>query len=130
MARKKQYYSIAFPFTSKNVNKFYFDLNETLEQGVQSQMMHVIFTPKGSKLRDPEFGTNLLHYLFEPSFTDTWVSVKSEISGAVSRYIPQMRVNEISIYQDSDDYHSVFVRIDYTVTNNGESSSGSVVAQV
>lgn len=130
MAISKQYYSISFPFTSKNVNKYYFDLNETLEQGVRSQMMHVIFTPKGSKLRDPEFGTNLLHYMFDPSSQETWSSVKSEISGSVSKYIPNMKINDIQIYQDDSEFSKIFVRIDYSVNNNGEVTSDSVVTQI
>lgn len=130
MAIKKQYYSIAFPFTAESVQNYYFDLNENYEQMVRSQMMHVIFTPKGSKLRDPEFGTNLLHYLFEPSFSDTWGSVKSEISTAVSKYIPNMMINEISILQDEEDFHRVYVRIDYTVKNGNKTTTDSVVTQI
>ena len=68
MAIKKQYYSIAFPFTAESVQNYYFDLNENYEQMVRSQMMHVIFTPKGSKLRDPEFGTNFRKYAKFTSF--------------------------------------------------------------
>lgn len=130
MAIKKQYYSIKFPFTANSTQKYYFDLNENKEQMVRSQMMHVIFTPKGSKLRDPEFGTNLLHYLFEPSFSDTWGSVKSEISSAVSKYIPEMKINDISIMQDEENYHRVYVRIDYTVKDGNKVTTDSIVTQV
>ena len=56
---KIQKYGIKYPFTSDNDEGYLLDLNETLADGVKSQVLHVIFTPKGQKLRDPDFGTDL-----------------------------------------------------------------------
>lgn len=127
---KKQYHSICFPFTAKNSLKYFFDLNENVEQKVKSQIMHVIFTPKGSKLRDPEFGTNLLHYLFDQSFNDTWGSVKSEITSAISKNISNISINDVSILQDEENYNRIFVRIDFTIKVNGQIKNDSIITQV
>ena len=59
-----QKYGIKYPFTNDNDDGTYIDLNKTFSDGIQSQVLHVIFTPKGQKLRDPDFGTDLIKYLF------------------------------------------------------------------
>ena len=51
-----QKYGIKYPFTTDNDDATYIDLNETYGEGIQSQVLHVIFTPKGQKLRDPDLG--------------------------------------------------------------------------
>ena len=128
--RKKQYYSIKFPFTSVDTENYYFDLNKTLDDSCLSQMFHVIFTPKGSKLRDPEFGTNLLNYIFDPSFTDTWAAVKDEISTAVGLYVKGIKINNINILQSNDEASGIYVRIDYTVVDGNREINKSVVTAV
>ena len=55
MARKQKY-GIKYPFTSDNDENIFLDVNNNVTEGVQSQVLHVIFTPKGQKIRDPEFG--------------------------------------------------------------------------
>ena len=63
---KTQKYGIKYPFTLDNEDGFYVDLNKTISDGVKSQLLHLIFTPKGQKLRDPNFGTDLIKFIFEP----------------------------------------------------------------
>ena len=60
----KQKYGIKYPFTTYNNEMVFMDLNDTFAEGIKSKVLHVIFTPKGSKLRDPEFGTNLVQFIF------------------------------------------------------------------
>lgn len=130
MSNKKQYYSIKFPFTSNNVENYYFDLNQNQNQYAVSQMIHVIFTPRGSKLRDPMFGTNIMKYIFEPSFDSTWNDIQEEISTAVGRYVPNMRINEVSIIQDENNYNKIYVRIDYTIIDGNKTVSDSIVTEI
>ena len=57
---KKQFYGIKYPFTYNNEDLVYVDLNETYEDSIQAQVLHIIFTPKKQKLRDPDFGSDLV----------------------------------------------------------------------
>ena len=79
MANRKQYYGIKFPFTANNLDGFFLDLNERIEDKVASEILHTIMTPKRSRIRKPEFGTDLAKYIFEPSDELTWENVKSEV---------------------------------------------------
>ena len=44
-----QKYGIKYPFTTDNDDGTYIYLNKTDGEGIQSQVLHVIFTPKGQK---------------------------------------------------------------------------------
>ena len=92
--------------------------------------MHVIFTPKGQKLRDPEFGTNLVKYIFEQGDGFTFESVKDEVSVVVSRYIDGITINDISIMESNEDFHKIYVRLDYTVTSGFKTITDSIITQL
>ena len=50
---KQQFYGVKYPFVAEDVENYFIDVNKTLKDKVRSILMHVIFTPKGQKLRDP-----------------------------------------------------------------------------
>lgn len=127
---KKQYYSIKFPFTSENSENYFIDLNMNQEQKVRSDLMHVIFTSKGSKLRDPEFGTDLIKYIFEPNDTLTWNAVKEEVSTSVQKYVSNVQINDISLMESEDDVREVYVRIDYSIKEQNKDKNDSIVIKI
>lgn len=127
---KKQYYSIKFPFTSENSENYFIDLNMNQEQKVRSDLMHVIFTSKGSKLRDPEFGTDLIKYIFEPNDTLTWNAVKEEVSTVVQKYVSNVQINDISLMESEDDVREVYVRIDYSIKEQNKDKNDSIVIKI
>ena len=79
--------------------------------------MHVIFTPKGQKLRDPEFGTDLIRYIFEPNDNISWEGIKTEISESVNKYVNGVVINNISVVQNDSEAAEIYVRLDYSVTD-------------
>ena len=89
---KTQKYGIKYPFTLDNEDGFYVDLNKTISDGVKSQLLHLIFTPKGQKLRDPNFGTDLIKFIFEPKDSNTLNMLKTEIASQVKKYIHFMKL--------------------------------------
>jgi phage baseplate assembly protein W len=111
----KQKYGITYPFTSNNDEKLYLDLNNTYADGVKSQLLHVILTPKGQRLRNPDFGTNLMQYVFNPSDATTFENIKSEITRQVSKYVPSVEFRDISIYKDEGEEGSIVIMIEYGV---------------
>ena len=92
--------------------------------------MHLVFTPKGQRVRNPEYGTDLIRYIFDQDDKETWESVKTEIKEAVTRWIGNIKLNDIQIVQSKDDEHEIFVRLDYTVSDGNKSTSDSVVVQL
>lgn len=121
-----QYYGIKYPFTSDNLDEMFLDLNETYEDGVKSKMLHVIFTPKGSRLRMPDFGTNLVQYIFEPNDGDTLSNIKSEITIQVGKYVPGVRFDDISVVRDDKDERGTVVILYYTIQKGENEVSESL----
>lgn len=125
-----QYYGIKYPFTVNNEENYFADVNYTLKDKVKSLLMHVIFTPKGQKIRDPEFGTNLIKFIFDPNDTASWESVKNEIMDVVKKYINGVTINDVSMLETNNDSNQIYVRIDYTVSNGLKTITDSLITTI
>ena len=110
-----QKYGIKYPFTSNNEDGVYMDINENKSDSIKSQVLHVIFTPKGQKLRDPDFGTDLIKYIFGPSDEKTFNDIKSEITSQIMKYVPMVEFRDINVYSDENNEHAIIVTIEYGV---------------
>lgn len=116
----KQFYGIKYPISDESDRLTFFDMNETKTDGVKSMLLHLILTPKGQRLRKPNFGTNLIKYIFEQNDGETWGSIKEEIRKQVGLYLPQVIFENINIIKHNEDDHSVYVEIDYSIEDNGQ----------
>ena len=63
MSNRRQFFNIKFPFVCENEDALFIDLNNDINEKVNSEIAHVILTPKGMRLRMPEFGTDLIKYI-------------------------------------------------------------------
>ena len=111
--KEKQYYGIKFPFTANNEDYLFIDLNEKVEDKAASEILHVIMTPKGSRLRMPDFGTDLVKFVFEPNDDYTWQNVRTEIAESVSKYVRNASVNDCELVM-GEDGNSVYLDLRYT----------------
>ena len=125
-----QKYGIKYPFTSDNDDGTYIDLNQTYADGIKSQVLHVIFTPKGQKLRDPEFGTDIIRYVYSPSDSLTFNEVKNEISEKISKYVPSVTFRDISIYDDKDSDNGIIVMVEYSVSKGNKTEITKVAVKL
>ena len=126
---KTQYYGIKYPFTYENDELVYLDLNETFEQSVQAQILHVIFTPKKQKLRDPDFGSDLIKYLYDPSDGTTFEKIKSQIREDVAARVPNVRFDDNEIIDSVDD-HTKIVSVLYTVIKGNVETQNNVAIKI
>lgn len=127
---KKQFYNISYPFTNNGSENYFIDLNDDLKGKVRSILMHVVFTPKGQKLRDPEFGTDLIKYIFEPDDGITFEAIKNEVSEVVSKYLKGVTIKNISVVSSKDDFREIYVRLDYSVSNGIDIVDDSFVTKI
>lgn len=125
-----QKYGIKYPFTTDNDDGTYIDLNKTYGEGIQSQVLHVIFTPKGQKLRDPDFGTDLVKYIFSQSDSSTFGSIKGEISSQIAKYVPEVEFRDISIYNSEGDDNSIIVMVEYGVKQGNKTEVTKVAVKL
>ena len=128
--RQLQFYGIKYPFVAQDVENYFVDVNKTMKDKVRSILMHVIFTPKGQKIRDPEFGTDLIRYIFEPNDDSSWNMIKNEVSEVVNKYVNGVTINNISVLKNEEDLGEIFVRLDYTVSDGINISTDSIVTKI
>ena len=116
-----QKYGIKFPFTCESTYNCLVDLNTTESRSVESQIMHLLFTPVGQRIRKPLFGTKLIQYLFSPNDTQNWNDILYEIKESVSRNIPNCSINNLTV--EPDEMNGVRVKISYNVNENGNTTT-------
>lgn len=127
---KRKYFGIKYPFRSDDFEHFFLDANSDLKDKVRSQLMHIVFTPKGQRLRLPEFGTDLIKFIFEQNDGTTWEAVKNEVSESVRRWATNISVNDIQVVKNEEDDSEIYVRLDYSVTEGNKVTSDSIVVQI
>ena len=116
MANKiKQFYGIKYPFTTNNPYGYFIDLNNTMDDKVASEIAHVILTRKGTRIRRPDFGTDLIKYIFEPSDELTWEGIQTEIQDNVQKYVTNVSINSVDVIRSTTDDASIYVQIKYGV---------------
>ena len=125
-----QKYGIKYPFTSDNEDGTYLDLNDTFAEGVKSQVLHVVFTPKGQKLRDPDFGTNLIRYIYSPSDTITFNDVKTELTTQINKYVPSVEFRDVSIYNSETEESGIIVMVEYGVKRGNKTEITTVAVKL
>ena len=62
--------------------------------------------------------------------TDSWESVKNEISDAVSKYLPNVVMRDISVMQSTEESSEIYVRIDFTVIEGNLKANDSIVTTI
>jgi phage baseplate assembly protein W len=115
MTQKGKFINIAFPFKESNRGDFIL-LNNDDNKAIKSDLMHLILTRKGERLYLPDFGTNLLKFIYEPNDSLTRNDIKNEITDTVKKYLPNLQINEVNVEPSEDNVYHAKVRIDYTVT--------------
>lgn len=127
---KKQFYDIKYPFISQDEENYFVDLNRDMKSKIKSLLIHLIFTPKGQRIRNPEFGTDLIKFIYEPSDNQTWSAIKDEIREVVSSYIDNVEINEINVLPADNDTQDIFVRVDYTILGGMTNETDSLITKI
>jgi phage baseplate assembly protein W len=146
-------YGINFPFRD-SFKGTYFDLSDTSDEEIRSNLVHLLLTRKGTRYFLPNFGTRLLEYIFEPLDGPTFSDLEAEIRDSVSEYIPNLLINQINItpasegledkgfYIDNNDQrvfrvnniseleHTAKIKIDYIITDSVFEESDFIIINV
>lgn len=126
----KQNYGIKYPFTSENDEGVYLDVNEKYSDMVRSKLLHILFTPKGQRYMDPNFGTDLIKYIFSPKDGSTMSELKDSIRTDVSRYLHNVQFDDVSIYDDDKSVNGIVVVIYYSIIKGNIKESTSVAVKL
>lgn len=126
---KTQKYGIKFPFKNKSIFNTFIDLDVDKSESIRSQIMHLLFTPVGQRLRKPLFGSKLIQFIFNPSDGQTWSDVVDEVKEMIKNNIPNCTINNLNV-SESENGLGISVQIDYSVIEGGENNSYQIVANL
>ncbi len=111
-----RFININFPFKDSKQG-FFLDLNSTDNEAIKADLLHLLLTRKGQRLYLPDFGTDLLKFIFEPEDGITFEAIKSEISNEINKYLPNLQMDDLLIEESPDNEYAVVVTIQYTITD-------------
>jgi phage baseplate assembly protein W len=112
-----RYININYPFKDSDKG-FFLDLNKDDNKAIRADLLHLLLTRKGQRLYNPQFGTRLLEYIYEPYDELTFNEIKNEIQDSVSRYLPQVKLNNLTVDPSPLNEYAVLVTINYTITDD------------
>ena len=125
-----KHYGIKFPFTIRNNDNVFLDLNNNLHEKVASEIAHVILTPKKTRLRMPDFGTDLIRYIFSPNDELSWGDIESEIRGAVNKYVPEGVLEKVEVFQSEDDDNIILLSVNFGVKKGNTIENNRMVIKL
>jgi phage baseplate assembly protein W len=86
---------------------------------VQQNLKNLLLTIPGERVMDADFGVGLKRFLFEMDNTLLKGRIRGRISSQVKKYLPYIRINEISFtsFADNEELDTNFlsVRIEYEI---------------
>ena len=124
-----KYININYPFKDSKKG-FFLDLTENDSQAIKADLLHLILTRRGQRLYNPDFGTDLMRFIFEPNDVLTEEGIKDEIRTVVKKFLPNLKLNEIIIAASQESEYAAVVTISYTITDDVFSTSDIVVVKL
>lgn len=124
-----RFININYPFKDSKQG-FFIDLNADDNSAIKADLMHLILTIKGQRLYNPDFGTNLMRFIFEPNDGLTFQAINEEITTQVKKYLPNLNITNISIEESPESEYAAVVRLDYTITDDVFTTSDFVIINI
>lgn len=140
MAQKTQFYSIKYPFTDDGTEQYMFDVNTKKVEQAKSEVMHLLLTPKGERIRKPDFGTDLMKYVFDQNDKRTWENVEAEIRSAANKWLKGIKITGVEVLSgqkrneeeglDTYSKEDVFVRAKFALDMGYKTTDEEVTVKI
>jgi len=125
-------YNIKFPLRDDVSTNTYFELSRVTKDAFSSDLLLLLLTQRGERYYEPDYGTNLLKYIFEPNDSLIAVDVEQEIKRTVSLYIPALTIDKVTFNWNTDDNGEVIpetqlnVNIKFSYNEDAFNESGEL----
>lgn len=96
-----------------------FKSNYTTSNQIKSNVVTYFSTKKGERFLNPNYGSNISNYLFDPITNNTAGNIEQLIKDELALNFPQINLKEIEILQSIDE-QQIVISLSYTVFNNEE----------
>ena len=106
-------------------------LNITNLESIKRSVRNIVSTNKGERNLDPEFGSHVRSYLFEPDSDIIRYAIQEEIFLQLENFEPRIDVLSVIVSNTSEeiDNHELLVTIEFTVINSQTTVSLNLVLE-
>jgi phage baseplate assembly protein W len=119
-----RFINIKFPLRDDVEKNKAFKMNTVTKEALTSNLLLLLLTKKGERYYEPNYGTNLIQYIFEPKDNLTITEIEAEIKETVKSFIPEVSISKIEFFEDVDNVgnklkdNELRVTIDFTYTED------------
>lgn len=117
-----------FPFKDSEKG-LYLDMTTSDAEEIRANLMHLLLTNKGERFMMPEFGTDLLKYVFEPNDSKTITDLKLDLNVVIKKFIPNLQIDDVRINDNPLSNELITITIDYTVSDGTYSQSDTLTIE-
>lgn len=125
--------NIKFPINDDTISNRFLSLNKRTKESISSNLLLLFLTEKGERYYMPDYGTNLLRYIFEPSDEVTVQEIKDELNEVVTKYIPNISITDVSFnwvedneILESGGSNELNLKIQFIYTDNFFTETGEI----
>lgn len=112
MATESAYSDISLNFTPNPITGDVSPVSN--ERAVKNALINLLRTPIGTKPFNPDYGTNIDKYLFEPADALSESELNEEIASTIQKFEPRVKLTAI---ETSIEQNGIDIRIEYYVVN-------------
>lgn len=95
--------NIRFPLVDDKAKNILFQQNDITKDALTSNLLLLLLTNKGERYYQPNYGTNLLKFVFEPKDNVTESDIENDIKNTVKEFIPQLSIRNVRFFDEVDD---------------------------
>ena len=95
--------NIRFPVEDDTEKNRFMRLNTTTKDALTSDLMLLLLTEKGQRYYQPEYGTLLRKFIFEPNDNLTQPDIEKDIKETVKTFIPTLTVKSVKFFRLEDE---------------------------
>jgi phage baseplate assembly protein W len=100
------------------------------KEAYTSDLLLLLLTQKGERYYEPDYGTNLIQYIFEQNDGITSNDILNEIKTDVSTYLPSITIKTVNFYTTADDpsinENQIVMHIDFVYTEDTYSEQNTI----
>lgn len=105
---------VAIPFNGNSI----FKLTYTTRDQLKSNLVNFFLTPKGSRVFNPTFGSNIKQYVFENINQGTFDALENLMQAELQQNFPNIVVDNLEIY-GSEDNNQIQIVLTYSIKKFG-----------
>ena len=110
-------YGVQLPLRRNQADGY--QMIKTLQRNVAQNFKMLVLTNPGERVMDPNYGVGMMSYLFEAFTTSTYSGIEQKLKEQVARYMPIVKIVNISFDGSGADGNRLTMRIIYSVPQIG-----------